>query len=696
MTTTHDLARVLLVVVAILGLSRALAPVARRLGQPLVVAEIVAGIVLGPSLLGWLAPPALEWLLPPSSVEGLRLLSQLGLVLFMFLVGLELDPKLLRGRAHTPALVGVASFVIPFAGGLLFARWLHASHGEGSLGAFSAFIAAATATTAFPVLARILSERHLLTTRIGAIAIACAAVDDVVAWAVVTWLVAVARADDWAPAVLVGGLAVVIAVAMALALRPVIERAIKRVDRHGPGPGAVGAVLFVLLLLCAGWELLGVHAFFGAFLFGAVLPKEGALAELLVDKLETLATVVLLPIFFAYSGLRTQLVLVDQPADWLAMAVMVLVATATKLGGSALVARSTGLPWRESTALGILLNARGLIGLIVANVGLDLGVVSPTVFTMLIVTALVTTAMTGPLLRLVYPDRAIIEERFAEEVTPPQADSGDARDVLLACISDPSSGAGLAATAHALVGERRGEGAVFGLHLLRPTDRASTELRRDPELDPAPLAAFLQPARALALAARPLSFVSGAPADDIVRIAAAKRASLVLLGAHDPWWLEGRLDGVVADVIEHARATVCVLVGADRPAPERGFERILVARAHGEDDVTLAIAARLAARATARVTILDIAAPGGGREERAGAVRGCDTRRVEHASPYEALLEAARGHGYDLVVVSAARHWRVSSDRLGRSRTSLFQAIDGPLLVVHEGGDGAPSREVGA
>ena len=127
MTTTHDLARVLLVVVAILGLSRALAPVARRLGQPLVVAEIVAGIVLGPSLLGWLAPPALEWLLPPSSVEGLRLLSQLGLVLFMFLVGLELDPKLLRGRAHTPALVGVASFVIPFAGGLLFARWLHAS-----------------------------------------------------------------------------------------------------------------------------------------------------------------------------------------------------------------------------------------------------------------------------------------------------------------------------------------------------------------------------------------------------------------------------------------------------------------------------------------------------------------------------------------------------------------------------------------
>ncbi|UJR79583.1 cation:proton antiporter [Sandaracinus amylolyticus] len=682
-----DLARVLLQVVVILAVSRALAPIARRLGQPAVVAEMVAGIVLGPSLLGWIAPPVSAWLFPPASLYGVRLLSQLGLVLFMFLVGLELDPKLLHGRGRTSIAVGIASLVVPLVLGIACAPWLHARYGAGSAFApFALFLSAAASVTAFPVLARILSERHLLTTRVGAIAIACAAVDDVGAWCLVTLLLAAGRAPAWIDALRVAAVAIALVALMLFVLRPVLVRVVRRVERKGAiGAGAVTAVLFPLLLVAATSELLGVHALFGAFLVGAVLPKDGPLAEVLAEKLETITVGLLLPLFFAHSGLRTELALLDSRTDWLVTAAIVVLATGAKLGGSALVARASGWSWRDAGAVGILLNTRGLMGLIVLNVGLDLGVVSTTVFTMLVIMALVTTLATSPLLRWVFPDRAAIEERFVDappRATPPSA---KALEIVLACVSDPRSGPALAAAAHALVGERAEGARVFGLHLAEPSDRASAELRRETRGAPPALTDFLATARGLALDARALAFVSSAPADDIVRIAEAKRAGAILLGGHEPWFFEGSFDGVVAQVVRRARTTVAVLVGAERAVPEGGFARILVADAGAvEDGVAVEIARRLGARAGTHVTCLAV---GAGASARA-LPEAWSRERASQASPRDALLAMTASRSFDLVVLGLAAHWRLRSER-----APFFARIGAPVLVVHDARALAASAE---
>lgn len=672
---SHDLARALLQVLAILGVSRVLARLARRLGQPTVIAEMLAGIVLGPSLLGWLAPSVSVWLFPVSSLSGLRLLSQLGLVLFMFLVGLELDTSLLRGRGRVSLSVGAASLLVPLFVGLCSAPWLHARYGgEAPLLPFALFLSAAASVTAFPVLARILSERHLLTTQVGAIAIGAAAVDDLGAWSLVTVLLAASRSDGWLEGLWVALAGVALVGMMLLVLRPWLVRAVRRIERSRDlGTGTVSAMLFPLLLVAASSELLGVHALFGAFLFGAVLPKDGPLAELLADKLETVTTGLLLPLFFAQSGLRTELTLLDSRADWLVTLGIIVVASTAKLGGSALVARANGQSWRESTAIGVLLNTRGLMGLIVLNVGLDLRVVSPTVFTMLVVTALATTLATSPLLRWTYPDREVIAERFVE-LTPKDALPSTPRpEAIVACISDPRTGPGLAAIAHAFVGDRAPpaeRARVFGLHLAEPTDRASSELRR-PASPPA-LTDFLAKAEALGVEARSLSFVSSRPAEDIVRIAEAKHASTVLLGDHASWPLARPAGGVVAEVIDRARMTVCVLTGAEQAAAGEEHKALLVATTGGPRDVAvMAVAERLGARTGVRVSWLDLAS----RATNAPQA----WRRVGNAggSPRDALRKAAREEHYDLVIVALAPPWEV-----GTERAPFFERLGAPVLLV--------------
>jgi len=695
----YELARVLLQVAVILGTARVLGVAAKRLGQPAVVAEIVAGILLGPSLLGWASPVTFNWLFPIASLPGLKLLSQFGLVLFMFLVGLELDPKLLRGRAHTTLLVGLASIVVPLALGLAGAPWLHARFGEGvSFWPFAAFVGTAMSVTAFPLLARILSERHLLATRVGAIAIACAAVDGLTAWCLMTLLVGVARADDWFSGLRIGALTLGLVVSMAVAFRPLLGRAIRRIETRGVGPASLTVVLLPLLLVSAVSEFVGVHALFGAFLFGAVLPKDGPLAESVADKLEAVTLSLLLPVFFAYSGLRTELTLVDERAEWIAFAFVMVIAIAGKFGGSALVGRAAGLPLREALAVGVLLNARGLMGLIVLNVGLDLGIVSPRLFAMLVLMALATTLAATPLLRLLYPDRDIIAARFAPELAPSPAPGGkaspDEHDAVVACVSDPRSGQGLARLAQALAGDGPNASRVFGLHLSEPSARVTVDMREDKE--PLALASFLEHTRALGVEARGIAFVSMSPGDDIVRIAEAKKASMILLGAHDPWWLEGRLDGVVGSVLRRADRAVGVLVGADRSPPSGKFRRILVAHAGREDDPALATASRFARQADMHVVVLSIRASDGPEPDVVPA-HGCAVRVVRAEDAAAALYSAVEHESADLVVIARAGRWLLSGDRMGRSRKSLFERINVPLLVVHDGAvvAGAPNATEG-
>ncbi len=407
------LARLLAQIAAIILVSRVLGRVARWLGQPLVIAEMVAGIVLGPSLLGLLFPHAFAVLFPQASLSVLKLLSQLGLVLFMFLVGLELDPELLRGRRRASVAISHTSIVFPFALGVGSAWWLRDAYAPPGVAflPFALFLGTAMSVTAFPVLARILTERGLMQSRVGAIAIACAAVDDVTAWCLLAIVVAIAHAHGASDALWTVGLAAVFSVFMLFVARPLLRRLGARIVAGGGlTPSVFAGILWLLVLASGVTELIGIHALFGAFLFGAVLPKQHGLARALAGRLEGVAVVLLMPLFFAYSGLRTRLGLVSGAEQWLVVAALIGLATLGKFGGSAIAARLTGLRWREASAIGILMNTRGLMELIVLNVGMDLGVITPTMFTMLVLMALLTTFATTPILRWVYPEREFLRE----------------------------------------------------------------------------------------------------------------------------------------------------------------------------------------------------------------------------------------------------------------------------------------------
>lgn len=399
-------------VAVILAASRVLGLVAKPLRQPLVVAEIVAGILLGPSCLGALWPAGARALFAPDSLRVLGLVSQLGLVLFMFLVGLELDFTQLRGRARASVAISHASIVVPFALGAGAAFVLHPHWAPAGVAflPFALFLGIAMSVTAFPVLARILAEQNLSRTRLGALAIACAAVDDVTAWCLLAFVVALAKSSGVLAAFGTTGLALVYIAVMVLVMRPLLARWMARVAPRGHLSQNLTAALFLLLLLSAMCtELIGIHALFGAFVFGAVLPKQHQVHARLSARIEDVVVVVFLPLFFAFSGVRTQLGLLDTPVAWLTAAALCALACLGKFGGSAVAARLTGSSWREATAIGVLMNTRGLMELIVLNLGLDLGILSPTLFTMLVLMALVTTVMTSPIIRWLRPETAQVE-----------------------------------------------------------------------------------------------------------------------------------------------------------------------------------------------------------------------------------------------------------------------------------------------
>jgi Kef-type K+ transport system membrane component KefB len=402
----EPLPRLLSQIALIILVSRALGLAVRHLRQPMVIAEIVAGILLGPSLFGWLAPDAYSLVFARESLGALALISQLGLVLFMFLVGLELDLGKLRGSARASWAISHVSIIAPFALGLALAFGLREQLSEPgkSFVPFALFMGTSMSITAFPVLARILMERRLLHTKVGVVAITCAAVDDVTAWCILAFVVAIARAKGLHGA----GLTVVLAAAHSAFMLGVVRPLLHRLGKYWPASEAVGHDWIAgtaLMLFASSWvtELIGIHALFGAFMFGAILPKERKLPQQLAGKFGDLVLVVLLPLFFAYSGVRTQFGLMSSVEDWAVCGVIILAASVGKFGASTLVARLTGLSWRESGALGLLMNTRGLMELIVLNLGLDLGVISPKVFTMMVIMALVTTFATSPLLHRVYP-----------------------------------------------------------------------------------------------------------------------------------------------------------------------------------------------------------------------------------------------------------------------------------------------------
>ncbi|MEK6300790.1 MAG: cation:proton antiporter [Acidobacteriota bacterium] len=394
-----------------------------KLRQPRVVGEMLAGILLGPSLLGWLAPALSSSLFPPDSLGHLTALSQVGLLIFMFLVGLELDLGHLRELGGAAVMTSLVSIVVPFILGSSFAVYLYPrlSDPSVSFAGFALFMGAAMSVTAFPVLARILTERNMLRTRVGSVAIACAAVDDVTAWCILAAIVVIVRASSLELPVwlTVSGLAAFVLV-MVFVVRPVLRRLEMTYERRGNlTQDLIAMILLVVLASGLITEFLGVHALFGAFLAGVVMPRHGELSRELSEKFEALIVVLLLPIYFALTGLRSSIFLITGASMWLYCGVIILLAVAGKLGGSLLSARLNGMSWRESAAVGILMNTRGLVELVILNIGLDLGILSPPLFSIMVLMALVTTLMTTPLLTWIYPS-AMPDSLKAEGVARPQ------------------------------------------------------------------------------------------------------------------------------------------------------------------------------------------------------------------------------------------------------------------------------------
>lgn len=396
---------VVLALVVVLVVARALGAIFRTLNQPQVMGEVVAGILLGPSFFGWLAPGLASEVLSASVAPYLAVISQLGVVLYMFLVGLELDTDLLRQRTNSSIAISHASIVVPFSLGGISALWLYPRYATRNVSftLFALFVGVAMSVTAFPVLARILTDRGLQKSPLGVIALACAAVDDVTAWCLLALLVAVARAEASSLvstlAMTLGFIAFVLLIARYGAQWLVRKRA-----EEGRTTRDMFAIVFAALLIAVfAAERIGIHGLFGAFLLGTLIPQDSALARDIRDKCEDLVLVLLLPVFFAFTGMRTKIGLLNETRYWLACVLIIAIAALGKFGGSFLAARLTGSDWREAASLGVLLNTRGLMELIVLNVGLDLGLLSPTLFTMFVVMAMVTTLATAPILRVLTP-----------------------------------------------------------------------------------------------------------------------------------------------------------------------------------------------------------------------------------------------------------------------------------------------------
>jgi Kef-type K+ transport system membrane component KefB len=395
----NPLPAVLMALLAIILASRAVGALFGLFHQPRVIGEVVAGILLGPSVVGHFFPGITAALFPSAVMPLLGIIAQIGVMLFMFVVGLELNTELLRKKTHSTMAISHASILLPFLMGSALALLLYPilSTRAVSFTAFSLFLGISMSVTAFPVLARILTDRKLQHSPLGTVALTCAAFDDVTAWCLLALVVGVIQAQIHG-ALLTAALTLLYIGAMFGLVRPLLRQYVERFEAgQGSAQGVMAVMGVALLMSSLATEKIGIHSLFGAFLLGAIVPHDSSLAKTLTGRLEDFVVVMLLPAFFALTGLRTQIGLISGNL-WLLCALIILVACAGKFGGSAVAARLTGMNWRDASALGILMNTRGLMELIVLNIGLDLKVISPTLFAMLVIMAVVTTFATTPTL----------------------------------------------------------------------------------------------------------------------------------------------------------------------------------------------------------------------------------------------------------------------------------------------------------
>lgn len=387
--------------IVIILIAQVFVGVVKKIGQPAVIGEIIAGIVLGPSVVGNFFPEIGAFLFPRASLGNIQMLSQIGLILFMFVVGMELNLEALKKKARSAVIISHASILVPYLLGVILALFLYKYYSPANIPfyAFALFLGIAMSITAFPVLARIIKERDMVHTRLGTIALTCAAADDITAWCLLAFVIAIVKAGSMAASVYTIILTVVFIAAMLYLVKPLLKTLIGRKNADGRITRASIAIVFVVLLMSAFIaELIGIHALFGAFLAGVIMPHSFNFREQVTDKTEDVATVLLLPLFFVFTGLRTEIGLLNDAGSWVMCLVITAIAVIGKFGGSAIAARVTGESKYSSLAIGALMNTRGLVELVVLNIGYDLGILTPQLFTMFVLMALITTFMTSPVM----------------------------------------------------------------------------------------------------------------------------------------------------------------------------------------------------------------------------------------------------------------------------------------------------------
>ena len=470
----HPLAILLAQIVTIILVARFFGWVCRKIGQPTVIGEMIAGIVLGPSLIGMYFPEFSAMLFPKDSLGNLQFLSQIGLILFMFVVGMELDLKALKNKAHDAVVISHASIIIPFALGLGLAYFIYHSFAPPGVEfiSFGLFLGIAMSITAFPVLAGIVRERGIHKTKLGAIVITCAAADDITAWCILAAVIAIVKARSFTSSLYVIALAVFYVLLMLKVVRPFLKKVGDLSSTRESLSKPVVAIFFLTLLLSSYvTELIGIHALFGAFLAGAIMPENNKFRSIFIEKVEDVSVVVLLPLFFVFTGLRTQIGLIDDPHLWKITGVIILVAVAGKFFGSAIAAKFVGHSWKDSLSIGTLMNTRGLMELVVLNIGYDLGVLSTQIFTMMVIMALVTTFMTGPALDL-------INYIFRTKPTIiPEEISKKSKYKILISFDFPLKGKTLLKVANSLVKKQSGNSIVTAMHLSLSSELHSFDVK---------------------------------------------------------------------------------------------------------------------------------------------------------------------------------------------------------------------------
>ncbi|EYA03563.1 sodium/hydrogen exchanger family protein [Bacteroides fragilis str. S6L3] len=554
----HPLSILLIQIIAVLLMVRLFGFLFKHIGQPGVIGEIVAGIVLGPSVLGYFFPDVFQALFPPESLTNLELLSQVGLVLFMFVIGMELDFSVLKNKINETLVISHAGILVPFFLGIVASYWIYEEYAAAQTAflPFALFIGISMSITAFPVLARIIQERNMTKTSLGTLAIASAANDDVTAWCLLAVVIAIAKAGTFASALYAIGLTVLYIIIMFMVVRPFLKKVGEvYANQEVINKTFVALILLILIISSTLTEIIGIHALFGAFMAGVVMPPSIGFRKVMMEKVEDIALVFFLPLFFAFTGLRTEIGLINSPALWGVCLLLITVAVAGKLGGCAVAARLVGESWKDSFTIGTLMNTRGLMELVALNIGYEMGVLPPSIFVILVIMALVTTFMTTPLLHLVERIFARREERLSAKLK------------LVFCFGRPESGRSLLSIFFLLFGKKMKAAQVVAAHFTVGTDLNplnAEQYARDS------FSLVDEKASELGLSVENRYRVTDKLVQDMIRLARKERPDMFLLGAGSKYrpdtagsngvlWLSLFRDKI-DDVMEQVKCPVAVFV----------------------------------------------------------------------------------------------------------------------------------------